>query len=351
MLANWPNFEVEHADVNGVDDAVAPRPIVRPYEQSSLGRDLVDAIAFGTFSHDLLIHDTDEELVAGTAAFVEQGLHSGGNVLVHSNEDRVAMLRSALGVSPHLQYALDSDLYRTPMTTLFNYERTMAEASDRGELWVTGTVPFGADRARHPAWTRYESLLNEVLRPYPFHALCTYDTRVLPAATVAAAAATHPCVRTGADRVRNIGYVEPGEFLTDARGRAPSAPTARPTASTTLHDVHDLSTARHLLAATGRGATALAHETLDDFVVAVNEVLVNGVRHGRPPVELTIWAEPSRLTCQVTDAGPGIANPLAGYSRHLDVDAPKGLWMARQLCDELVIGTGADANTVLMTTT
>src|SRR5690242_17531258 len=152
VLANWPNFDVEPAAVNVVEAGIEPRRIARPYEQSPIGRNLVDAIAFGTFSHDLLIHDTDEQLVEGTAAFVEQGLHSGGSVLVHSSEDRVAMLRSALGVSPRLQYALDTDLYRTPMTTLFNYERTMAEASDRGELWVTGTVPFGADRAGHPAW-------------------------------------------------------------------------------------------------------------------------------------------------------------------------------------------------------
>ena len=45
----------------------------------------------GRYSHDLLLHDSDAELVAATRAFVELGLASGGQVLVHSSEDRVAM--------------------------------------------------------------------------------------------------------------------------------------------------------------------------------------------------------------------------------------------------------------------
>src|SRR6478672_2656840 len=125
-----------------------------------------NAITRGCYSHDLLIHDNDDDLVAGTVAFVEQGLESGGQVLVHSSEARVAMLRSALGTHPRLDYGLDCDLYLSPMTTLFHYERTLAQRGDDGEFWVTGTVPFGLDHAAHPAWTRYESLVNEVLGHY-----------------------------------------------------------------------------------------------------------------------------------------------------------------------------------------
>ena len=62
--------------------------------------------------------------------------------------------------------------------------------------WVTGTVPFGADHTQHPAWSRYESLVNEVLGRFAFHALCTYDTRALPASTLEAAAT--PSISTGA---------------------------------------------------------------------------------------------------------------------------------------------------------
>ena len=295
-----------------------------------------NAIAHGCYSHDLLIHDTDEELVACTVAFVEQGLSSGGQVLVHSSEDRVAMLRAAVGTHPRLDYGLDAELYLAPMSTLFDYERSVARAS--GELWVTGTVPFGPDHDAHPAWTRYESLVNEVLGQYPFHALCTYDTRALPASTVAAARATHPCIVDGAERSENPGYVLPRNFLTDPRAATPCAPASPPYASITLHHPHDLRLARHIVTEVADAASVVDRDRIDGFVTAVHEVLANGLEHGRPPVELSMWADTARLTCLVVDNGPGIANPLTGY-RHPEptlVDG-RGLWLARQLCDELVI--------------
>ena len=42
---------------------------------------------------------------------------------------------------------------------------------------MTGTVPLGKGRVDQAAWARYESLVNEVLGPYDFHALCTHDTQ------------------------------------------------------------------------------------------------------------------------------------------------------------------------------
>lgn len=307
-------------------------------------------IVGGCYSHDLLIHDDDHELVAGTRAFVQQGLSAGGQVLVHSSEERVALLRAAVGTHPRLEYGLDHDLYLAPMSTLFDYERTVARSSE-GELWVTGTVPFGPDPSAHPAWTRYESLVNEVLGRYAFHALCTYDTRALPAGTVAAARATHPCISNGVDRVDNPGYVSPAEFLTDPRAASPCPPASPPYAFVTLHHIHDLRLARHLIAEAADAASVIDRASIDGFVIAVHEVLNNGLNHGRPPVTLTMWVDTAKLTCLIVDDGPGIANPLTGY-RHPDpaLEHGRGLWLARQLCDELIIrnsDTGGCA--VLMT--
>jgi len=295
------------------------------------------SITPGSYSHDLLIHHDDHDLVAGTVAFVEQGLSSGGQVLVHSSEERVAMLRSALGTHPRLDYGLDRDLYLSPMSTLFQYQRAVSQ-SRGGDLWVTGTVPFGQDVAMHPAWTRYESLVNEVLGRYPFHALCTYDTRILPAATVAAAQATHPCLSNGVDRVDNPGYMDPGAFITDPRADSPYPPASRPSASATLCRSEELRSARQLIADTAKEASAVSRDAIDGFVLAANEILANGLEHGIPPVKLAMWAEVSKLTCLVTDDGPGITNPLAGY-RELEADvlSGRGLWLARRLCQELII--------------
>ena len=291
-------------------------------------------IAEGRYSHDLLLHDTDHDLVAATHAFVERGLASGGQVLVHSSEERVALLREAVGTHPRLEYGLDRDLYLSPSSTLFAYERKLA--SEDTEMWVTGTVPLGDDPAEHPAWTRYESMVNEVLGGYAFHALCTYDTRILPARTIAAAKAAHPGVSTGGDRSSSSAdYLHPAAFLSDPLAGLPEPPTGRPLVSSTVLDTRDLRQVRRLVV-DGAAAGAMPRDTVDAFVVALNEVLANALTHGAPPVELAVWVGPSKLAARVTDAGPGIPDTLSGYHYPAET-GPTGLWVARQLCEEVIV--------------
>lgn len=294
----------------------------------------------GRLTHDVLIHDDDDELVEATRAFVERGLSSGGQVLVHGSEQRVGSLRTVLGGHPRLDYGLDRDLYLTPMRTLFGYQR-IAEESAANAMWVTGTVPFGSDETGHPAWFRYESLLNEVLAEYPFHALCTYDTRDLPTATVAAARATHPCIGNGNTRAANPAYVPPSGFLTDPRAASPRPPTSASDASLVLHHPGDLQSARRLITSVAEPAGALDRTCIDALVGAAHEALTNGLEHGRPPVTLNVWVDVATVTCLILDDGPGTANPLAGYRRP-DVARGdgQGLWLARQLCDELILRNG-----------
>ena len=73
--------------------------------------DQLSPIHSGHYSHDLLLHEGDDELLEGTRAFVEQGLASGGKVLVHGTPERVAMMRAALDSHPQLDFGLDRDLY------------------------------------------------------------------------------------------------------------------------------------------------------------------------------------------------------------------------------------------------
>jgi len=309
----------------------------------------VGHIRSGSYSHDLLLHDHDGDMVEGIRAFVEQGLASGGHVIVHSTESRVAMLRQALGSHPRLEYGLDSDLYLSPSSTLFAYQRKMAESAEPLELWATGTVPLGDDDESHAAWARYESLVNEVLGAYAFHGLCTYDTSALPARVIAAAKATHPCVSTGAHRATSPDYQHPADFLGNPLARVPEPPQAPPAVTLVLQDLHDLRGVRHRVAETACSG-ALPRSAVEDFVTATNEALVNGLVHGRAPVDLTLWVEPSKLTCRITDAGDGIPNTLSGY-RYPNASGPRGLWAARQLCDDLFVSNLPDGGcSVLLAT-
>ena len=105
----------------------------------------------------------------------------GHGLLVHGTRDRVGLMREVLGSHPRLEYGFDEELYLEPIRTLFTYQRRLAERPERTEFWVTGAVPLGQDSAGQAAWNRYESAVNEALAPYPFRALCTYDTRTRPA--------------------------------------------------------------------------------------------------------------------------------------------------------------------------
>jgi anti-sigma regulatory factor (Ser/Thr protein kinase) len=306
-------------------------------------------IAGGHYSHDLLLHERDQDLVDATRAFVDRGLSSGGQVLVHSSEERVAMLREAVGSHPRLDYGLDTDLYRSPSSTLFAYARRLD--AEPNEMWVTGTVPFGDDPAGHAAWTRYESLVNAVLAPYAFHALCTYDTRSLPASTVAAARAAHPGLSAGGARsVSCADYPDPAAFLAHPLAGVPVAPQAPPSVAVTLSHLVDLRRVRHLLACAAETADAVSRDTVEGFVTASHEVLVNALEHGRPPVEVVMWVDGSRLVCRITDAGPGIGDILSGW-RRCDASGPAGLAVARRLCEDVVLSNTADGGcSVLLAT-
>jgi anti-sigma regulatory factor (Ser/Thr protein kinase) len=294
------------------------------------------AIDNACYSHDLLLHESDEELIEGTRAFVEQALDSGGHVIVHSSPSRVAMLERALGYPARLEYGLDQDLYASPTKTLFAYQRKLAQSAEPLELWATGTVPLGANVKGHAAWRRYESLVNEVLSSYAFHGLCTYDMRSLPASTIAAARATHPCVSTGSGRTPSLEYQIPADFLNDPLAGVPTAPMRLPAMSMTLVGFQHLKHARHLVRESGVSSSALSRQTIESFVTAVNEVLVNSLAHTRRPVELALWVEPTRLVGRVVDDGPGMPDPLSGY-RYPKPHGPKGLWVARQLCSDIFV--------------
>jgi len=308
-----------------------------------------EAIAGRRYSHDVLIHDCDDDLVAATRAFVERGLASGGRVLVHSSEDRVAMLRDALGSHPKLDYGLDRDLYLSPSKTLFAYERALAARPT--EMWVTGTVPLGDDPAGHAAWLRYESLVNEVLGHHAFHALCTYDTRALPASTIAAAKAAHPGVSAeNGLACESADYLSPAAFLAHPMAGVPAPPKAEPSAVRTVHGLQDVRSVRHLLARVAESASALPRDVVEGFIVATHEVVVNALEHGGPPVELTIWVDTTRLACRVRDVGPGMANTLAGYHRPGGTGGA-GLWVARQLCEDIIITNQPDGGCSVFLTT
>jgi anti-sigma regulatory factor (Ser/Thr protein kinase) len=92
-----------------------------------------------------------------------------------------------------------------------------------------------------------------------------------------------------------------------------------------------------------------------DLVLATQELAANAVRHGgavgAAPARLRLWREDNRLVCQVSDGGPGMADP-DGAGRHradIGASAGRGLWIVREIMDTVDIVTRADGVTVTVT--
>lgn len=110
---------------------------------------------------------------------------------------------------------------------------------------------------------------------------------------------------------------------------------------------------RHVVASCA-AASGIAGQRLDDFVLAVNELITNAVRHGGGRGRLRMWRGNHGVVCEVSDNGSGIcAEQLASRERR---PAPGtaggwGLWLAGQLSDEMVLRTGPAGTTVRVSAT
>lgn len=100
-------------------------------------------------------------------------------------------------------------------------------------------------------------------------------------------------------------------------------------------------------------ASGLGGQRLDDFVLAVNELITNAVRHGGGRGWLRLWREPGALFCEVADHGQGITPQRLGDRTRPAADTAGGwgLWLARELTDDMEIATSAAGTTVRITAT
>jgi anti-sigma regulatory factor (Ser/Thr protein kinase) len=304
------------------------------------------------YIYDALLYGSDEELLGDAVPFLRAGLDAGETVTVICTERPAALLRAALGGDPRVRFLSGSEVYgRTPQAILaFRQLLEQEVAAGARRVRVVGQVGFGDHPADWSQGMRYEAIINRALAPYPVWGVCLYDTRRLPAEVVAAAALTHPFLRTAGSRTVNPRYLDPVEFLRRFadRGADPLEATAPTLEVDNLSDLRHLRDQLHAVLA----GSALGSETTGEFVFAVSEVATNAVRYGHPPIRVRLWSASRRLLCTVTDHGPGIDDPFAGYVRaHRDpARGGLGLWLARRLCDHVTLRRTPEGFTVRLAT-
>jgi serine/threonine-protein kinase RsbW len=100
------------------------------------------------------------------------------------------------------------------------------------------------------------------------------------------------------------------------------------------------------------GIAGLAGDHLEDFVLAVNELLTNVVRHGGGAGWMRLWCDNQDIFCEVSDRGPGFD---AAHAERHERPAPGtvggwGLWLAARLTDSMAMQTGPAGTTIRITT-
>jgi MEDS: MEthanogen/methylotroph, DcmR Sensory domain len=166
--------------------------------------------------HRALLFETDQEFVEVAAPFLIDAVELGEGAIAVTTSARVGILREALGAhGRHVEFALHSSWYVTPMSALEGYRRFLDAQLETGAPWIrvvgepvwTGTSP-----AEVELWTRYESLMNIVFGPAPASLLCPYDVRALDDEIIEGARLTHPHAVENAALTTSPEYADPGTF-------------------------------------------------------------------------------------------------------------------------------------------
>jgi anti-sigma regulatory factor (Ser/Thr protein kinase) len=109
----------------------------------------------------------------------------------------------------------------------------------------------------------------------------------------------------------------------------------------------EITEVRHEVAARVAGA-GLAGDRLHGFVLAVNEVITNVVLHAGGRGRLVLRVAAGVAYCEVNDEGPGIPerfHTVPAVPGTSEVGG-RGIWLAYQLCDAVVMHTGGTGTTV-----
>nr|BFE82333.1 hypothetical protein GCM10020093_049340 [Planobispora longispora] len=91
--------------------------------------------------------------------------------------------------------------------------------------------------------------------------------------------------------------------------------------------------------------------TLYRFVVAINEITTNAVRHGGGTGRLRLWRAGDRIYCEVTDRGPGLSVSAGNRAAPVESANGRGLWLARRGVRRFTMRTGAGGTSITLEAT
>ncbi|MFZ0087970.1 MAG: sensor histidine kinase [Solirubrobacteraceae bacterium] len=258
------------------------------------------------FVHQALIYDSDEEFVAFAVPFLSEGA-AAGQPTVLSVEGRLRRrVRDELGPLSGVTFVDDDD--RRWLEALRGSYAEYARRVDAGASQIR--VLGGSSRDPWHDWVRFEASINRLFSAFPLWGVCPYDTRVSADDVLQDVVRTHPYVTVDGGRMSpNACFEDPVAFL-NQRAQAAADPLERCQPDVELFDPVPAA-ARTAVTEVAR-QTRLERDEAEAVRLSVGEVVTNAVRHGRPPVHVSIWAAPDRVVVIVRDNGPGPGDPFVG---------------------------------------
>lgn len=124
-------------------------------------------------------------------------------------------------------------------------------------------------------------------------------------------------------------------------GDAANASTPPGTTSWLVRSADVAALRRHVHDAAVR--VGLSGEHAGQFTLAINEVVINSVRHGGGIAAVTVVADEAgaEITVTVTDDGPGFDGAVRPELPPADQDHGRGLWLVHKMCDDVVIDSSS----------
>ncbi|MEU5577501.1 sensor histidine kinase [Streptomyces huasconensis] len=259
------------------------------------------------FVHPALFYRGEEEYVAGTVPFLQEGLDAGEAVAVAVPRANLDLIRGELGARAAQVKLLDmTQVGRNPGRIIPRVLRAFADAHPGGRVRIIGEpIWAGRSATEYPACVQHEALINLAFQGRAVTILCPYDAVRLEQTVLDDAYATHPTIIEAGAHDTSAAYAP--EAVISRYNQPLTAPADVPQTSYTADSLPDV---RHF--ATGRAAElGLPESRLQDFALAVAELTTNSVVHGRGSGALRVWRQDDAVVCEVRDAGL-LADPLAG---------------------------------------
>ena len=294
-----------------------------------------EALQARGFRHEAFFYSGDDEFLAGTVPFLEEGVCAGETVLVVLPEHRMQLVREALGsTAGAVEFWPMAEVGRNP-ARLIPAWRDFLRTCDLGQGVRGLGEPISPERsaAEVEECELHERLFNLAFaKERALTVLCPYDTDELGDEALRGAERSHPVCASSQGRSVSSRY------SLDSPLAGELSQPGRPSV-TFEFGKSDLAMVRHLVSQCARFA-GIETRRNEDLVLAVCEVATNSIQHGGGKGRLFIWDDEEELICAIHDSGT-IRDPLVGRERpRPEQEHGRGLWLANQLCDLVQIRSG-----------